>query len=76
MSSILMGLQERKEDPATPPDYVGKNFFYLDVDALFANPDNASVNAGFQKVMETHEHADAHFAKQPGFPNHFRDRRQ
>ena len=53
LSSIIMGIQASKEDPATPFDIVGKSFYYLDVNSLFATTDSTAVNAGFEKAMDT-----------------------
>ena len=53
LSSIVMGLQAAKDDPATPFDIVSKNFYYLDVDALFSLSDPAAINEGFRKAMDT-----------------------
>src|SRR4051812_481231 len=53
LSSIIMGVQASKNEPGTPFDIVGKSFYYLDTDALFASPDQNSMLEGFQKAMDT-----------------------
>lgn len=52
-SAIVMGLQASKEDLNTPFDIVGKRFYWLDTDALFASGDTAKINEGFQKALAT-----------------------
>ena len=53
ISSITMGLQASKDDLNSPSDIVGKRFYWLDTDALFASGDPAKVNEGFQKALAT-----------------------
>ena len=53
ISSITMGLQASKDDLNSPSDIVGKRFYWLDTDALFASGDPAKVNEGFQKAIAT-----------------------
>lgn len=53
VSSVTMGLQASKEDLNSPSDIVGKRFYWLDTDALFASGDAAKVNEGFQKAIAT-----------------------
>jgi ATP-dependent Clp protease ATP-binding subunit ClpB len=53
VSSISMGLQASKDDLSTPSDIVGKRFYWLDTDALFASGDPAKINEGFQKAIAT-----------------------
>lgn len=53
ISSIAKGLQAGKEDLNSPSDIVGKRFYWLDTDALFASGDAAKVNEGFQKALAT-----------------------
>lgn len=53
LSAVLVGLQASKENLDTPFDIVGKRFYWLDVDALFASGDPGKINEGFQKAMTT-----------------------
>ena len=53
VSSVTMGLQASKEDLSSPSDIVGKRFYWLDTDALFASGDATKVNEGFQKALAT-----------------------
>ncbi|TAL27240.1 MAG: ATP-dependent Clp protease ATP-binding subunit [Alphaproteobacteria bacterium] len=53
VSSVSMGLQASKEDLNSPSDIVGKRFYWLDTDALFASGDATKVNEGFQKAIAT-----------------------
>lgn len=52
-SAVIMGLQASKDLPNTPFDIVGKRFFWLDTDGLFASGDAAKINEGFQKAIGT-----------------------
>lgn len=52
-SAVIMGLQASKELPNTPFDIVGKRFFWLDTDGLFASGDAGKINEGFQKAIGT-----------------------
>lgn len=53
LSSLIMGLQASKTDPSTPLAMVEKNFFYLDIDALFSCESDKEIKDGFQKAMDT-----------------------
>lgn len=53
ISSIVTGVQASKEDLKTPFEIVGKRFFWLDTDALFASGDATKINEGFQKTLST-----------------------
>lgn len=53
LSTVLLGLQASKEDPATPFDIVGKRLYWLDIDALFESGNTALIVEGFQKTMAT-----------------------
>ncbi|HYD19208.1 MAG TPA: AAA family ATPase [Patescibacteria group bacterium] len=53
VSALVMGLQASKEDPSTPFDIVGKRFYWLDTDALFALGDSTKISEAFQKTLAT-----------------------
>jgi len=53
LSTIILGLEAGKADPSTPMDMVEKNFFYLDVDALFSLDSDQEIKDGFNKAMDT-----------------------
>ena len=53
VSSISLGLQASKDDLNSPSDIVGKRFYWLDTDALFASGDAGKINEGFQKALAT-----------------------
>ncbi len=52
LSSILLGLQASKDRLETPFDIVGKRFFWLDTDGLFASGDPRRINEGFQRTLK------------------------
>jgi ATP-dependent Clp protease ATP-binding subunit ClpB len=52
LSSILLGLQASKDRLETPFDIVGKRFFWLDTDGLFASGDPRQINDGFQRTLK------------------------
>jgi ATP-dependent Clp protease ATP-binding subunit ClpB len=53
VSAVVMGLQASKEDINTPFDIVGKRFYWLDTDALFALGDSTKISEAFQKTLAT-----------------------
>ena len=53
VSAIVEGLQASKEDPSTPFDIVGKRFYWLDTDALFALGDPAKIGDAFKNTLAT-----------------------
>jgi ATP-dependent Clp protease ATP-binding subunit ClpB len=52
LSSILLGLQASKDRLETPFDIVGKRFFWLDTDGLFASGDPRQINEGLQRTLK------------------------
>lgn len=53
VSALVMGLQASKDLPNTPFDIVGKRFYWLDTDALFALGDSTKIGEAFQKTLAT-----------------------
>lgn len=53
VSAVVLGLQASKESTNTPFDIVGKRFYWLDTDALFALGDSGKINEAFQKTLAT-----------------------
>lgn len=55
VTSLLVGLQQLKEKDDTSFDILSKQFFVLDVDALFSSGDNEEINKEFQSVIHNLE---------------------
>lgn len=53
VSAVVMGLQASKDKTTTPFDIVGKRFYWLDTDALFALGDSQKITEAFQKTLAT-----------------------
>ena len=53
VSAVVMGLQASKEKPDTPFDIIGKRFYWLDTDALFALGDSNKISEAFAKTLAT-----------------------
>lgn len=53
LTALALGLQASKDIEGTPFDIVGKRFFWLDTDNLFASGDPTKINEGFQRALKT-----------------------
>lgn len=55
VTSLIVGLQQSKENEDTSFDILSKQFFVLDVDNLFASGDSQEINKDFQQVIKNLE---------------------
>ena len=55
ISSILLGLQSIKSSTNTSFDILSKQFFWLDIDNLFASGDSQQINTEFQTIIRSLE---------------------
>jgi len=55
ISSILLGIQAAKNQPNTSFDIQSKQFFWLDIDGLFASGDSNLINKEFQDIIHNLE---------------------
>lgn len=51
-SALAMGLQAGKKDPNATFDIVGKHFYWLDTDAMFASGNSTEINENFKKITD------------------------
>ena len=52
LSSIILGLQASKDRLETPFDIVGKRFYWLDTDGLFASGEVKQINEAFRRTLD------------------------
>ncbi len=51
-SSLCLGLQATKSQPNASLDIIGKRFYWLDIDGLFASGEHGVINESFQRLVK------------------------